>query len=205
MQSYLYIFNSDIYVHTFVLYCIQGTGSSTYQNAGYFGDYRAFLAVDGQLSPGNSGFYHSNLETYPWLKIDIRKPDDSDYEPQTINRVQIYQRCDANEIYHQTNFEVRANDGNPGTVYGSPRLVGGKFCGTYRAWFPTGGTSFTVPCPTPIASAKEVWIQNTTLHSHGGGWPNYGGGQWNSYTGNAPAQNSNWPVAFLMINEVVLY
>ena len=133
------------------MYYIQGTGSSTYQNAGYFGDYRAFLAVDGQLSPGNSGFYHSNLETYPWLKIDIRKPDDSDYVPQTINRVQIYQRCDANEIYHQTNFEVRANDGAPGTVYGSPRLVGGKFCGTYRAWFPTGGTSFTVPCPTPVA------------------------------------------------------
>ena len=99
------------------------------------------------------------------LRIDLRKPDDSDYVPKTINRVQIYQRCDANEIYHQTNFEVRANDGNPGTVYGSPSLVGGKFCGTYRAWFPTGGTSFTVPCQTPVADAKGMDSENHSSQS----------------------------------------
>ena len=52
---------------------------------------------------------------------------------------------------------------------------------------------------------KELWIQQTTLHSHGSGWPNYNGNRWNSFSGNAPAQNSNLPVSFMMINEVVVY
>jgi len=185
------------------LYC-QASASSQYANTGYFGDYRAYLAVDGFLAPGNSGFYHSNLETYPWLKIEFKKVADNAADAKDVNRVQIYQRCDANELYHQTNFEVRATD-TPGKIFGTPRLTGGKFCGTTSQVFFTGGTSFTVPCPTPVTGAKEVWIQKTTLHSHGSGWPNYNGNQWNSYTGNSPAQNSNWPVCFLMINEVVIY
>ena len=181
------------------------TGSSTYTHRGYPGDYRAYLAVDGFLSPGNSGFYHSHYEAYPWLKIDIMKPDLSDFEPKEIKRVQVFQRCDANELYHPTNFDVRVNDGDPGTVYANPRLTGGKICGTRTFMFFSGGTQFMVPCAAPIPDAKEVFIQKTTLHSHGQGWPGYGGGQWNSYTGNSPAQNSNVPACFLMINEVVLY
>jgi len=183
----------------------RATGSSTYTHRGYPGDYRAYLAVDGFLSPGNSGFYHSHYEAYPWLKIDIMKPDLSDFEPKEIKRVQVFQRCDANELYHPTSFDVRVNDGDPGTVYANPRLVGGKVCGTRTFMYFSGGTQFMVPCAAPIPDAKEVFIQKTTLHSHGQGWPGYGGGQWNSYTGNSPAQNSNVPACFLMINEVVLY
>ena len=52
-------------------------GSSVYHNAGFFGDYNPYLAVDGKLSPGNSGFYHSSLESYPYLKIVLRNPDGS--------------------------------------------------------------------------------------------------------------------------------
>ena len=197
--------------YLFVL-CILARGSSTYTNPGYYGDYNAYQATDGQLTPGNSGFFHSNLEPYPWLQIRLRKPDNSAPEPKPITRVVIYQRCDANELYHSTNFEVKIAESGAETdptkqVIPQPRLVGGKFCGTTRQVFFTGGTQFTVPCTptTAAADAEEVWIQKTTLHSHGGGWPNYAGNQWNSYTGNSPAQNSNWPVCFLMINEVVLY
>ena len=164
------------------------------------------MAVDGQLSPGNSGFYHSNLEPYPWLKIDLKKGDNSDYLAKPVARVEVYQRCDANELYHQTSFDIRGTEDQAATpLYPAPRLVGGKICSTTNQVFFTGGTKFTVPCPTPIMDAKEIWIQKTTLHSHGSGWPNYNGNAWNSYSGNAPAQNSNWPVAFMMVNEVVLY
>ena len=68
-----------------------------------------------------------------------------------------------------------------------------------------GGTKFTVPCVPAVAAAFHVWIQKTTLHSTGAGWPGFNGNQWNSWTGSAPAQNTPNPVAFLMINEVVLY
>ena len=189
---------------------VSAQGSSVYTNGGFFGDYNAYLAADGQLSPGNSGFYHSNLEPYPALRIELKKPDNSDYVAQKITRVVVYQRCDANELYHQTAFDVKISK-DPATpadaIIPSPRLVGGVYCGNSRQLFFTGGTQFTVPCSATAAAldAKEVWIQKTTLHSHGGGWPNYNGNQWNSYSGNSPAQNSNWPVAFLMINEVVLY
>ena len=142
------------------------------------------------------------------MRIQLRKPDNSDFEPKDVNRVEIYQRCDANELYHQTAFEVKWTDDptdNAKAVIPSPRLVGGKYCSTTNQVFFTGGTKFLVPCRATATAAKEVWIQKTTLHSHGGGWAGYNGNQWNAYTGNAPAQNSNLPVAFLMINEVVLY
>ena len=181
------------------------TGSSVYRHNGFPGDYNAYLAVDGFLSPGNSGFYHSHYEAYPWLKIDSMKADLSDFEPKEIKRVQVYQRCDANERYHPRSYEVRVNDGDPETIYAAPRLVGGKICGTRTFQFGFGGTSFTIPCATPISDAKEVWIQGTTLYSHGQGWPGYGSGQWNNWNGNSPAQNSNVPCNFLAINEVVLY
>ena len=138
----------------------------------------------------------------------MRKPDNSDYEPKPITRVVIYQRCDANKLYHRTNFEVKRSedlDDPTKAIVPQPRLIGGKFCGRTSQIFFTGGTQFTVPCLAPPVTAKEVWIQKTTLHSQGNGWPGYNGNQWNSYTGNAPAQNSAWPVCFLMINEVVLY
>ena len=190
----------------FDVYFSSAYASSVYANAGYFGDYNAYLAVDGQLSPGNSGFFHSNLEPYPSLQIQLRKPDNSDYMAKDVSRVEIFQRCDANELYHQTAFEVRWTDdvaANP--VVPSPRLVLGKICGTTRQYFFTGSTKFLVPCVAKAVAAQEVWITKTTLHSHGNGWPGYNGNQWNSYTGTAPAQNSAWPVAFLMINEVTLY
>jgi len=184
----------------------KATGSSVYRHAPYYGIYEAYTAVDGQLAPGNSGFYHSTLEPYPWLKIEFVKPDQVTPEPKEVKRVEIYQRCDANELYHQTAFDIRGTEDQAATpLYARPQLTGGKFCSTTTQVFFTGGTKFTVPCPTPIAAAKEVWIQKTTLHSHGAGWPNYNGNRWNSWTGNSPAQNSNWPVAFLMINEIVFY
>ena len=184
----------------------KASGSSAYQNYGYWGDYNPYLAVDGSLSPGSSGFYHSNLEPYPWLKIDLRKADNSDYLAKPVARVEVFQRCDANELYHQTSFDIRGTDDQSTTpLYPAPRLVGGKTCSTTSQVFFTGGTKFTVPCTTPIMDAKEIWIQKITLHSHGSGWPNYNGNGWNGYSGSSPAQNSNWPVAFMMVNEVVLY
>ena len=184
-------------------------GSSVYANAGYFGNYGAWQAVDGQLSPGNSGFYHSNLQGYPWLKIQLRKPDNTDFEPKEITRIDVFQRCDANELYHQTAFEIKysedVTDAPAKAVIPTPRLVGGKYCATTQQVFFTGGTKFTVVCRPKTAAAQEIYIGKTTMHSHGNGWSGFAGNQWNSYTGNAPAQNSAWPVAFLMINEITLY
>ena len=146
------------------------------------------------------------MEPYPSLRIQLRKPDDTDFEPKPITRVVIYQRCDANELYNRTDFEVKISE-DPAdaakAVVPGPKLIGGLYCGRTSQTFFTGGTQFTVPCVAPASTtaAKQVWIRITTLHSHGGGWPNFAGNQWNSYTGNAPAQN----VAFLMINEVTLY
>ena len=183
------------------------TGSSTYGWFGYYGDYQAFNAIDGQLSPGNSGFFHSNYEAYPWLKIEITDAAGA-LSAKTINRVQIYQRCDANEIYHQTSFVVLGAK-DVGGVIPTPRLqlngANGLACGQTTQWFFTGGTNFAVVCAAPIAAIKEVWIQKMTLHSHGAGWPGFAGGRWNTYTGSAPAQNANVPAAFLMINHVVIY
>ena len=66
------------------------------------------------------------------MKIQLRKPDNSDYEPQDITRLVIYQRCDANELYHSTAFEIKwSEDPDSGDitkgVFPSPRLVGGKY------------------------------------------------------------------------------
>jgi hypothetical protein len=204
MLKDFFAYNKNGNISTFLTISAQGT--SVYRHAPYYGDYSAYLAVDGQLSPGNSGFYHSSLEPYPALKIKFVKADQIEAaDGQEIKRVEIYQRCDANELYHRTSFEIRGDTTDPPTVYTSPRLVGGKICATTTQGFTTGGTKFTVPCPVPVAAAKAVWIQKTTLHSHGQGWPNFNGNRWNSFTGNAPAQNTNAPVCFLMINEVVLY
>ena len=90
-------------------------------------------------------------------------------------------------------------------VIATPRLVGGAYCSNTRQVFFTGGTKFTVFCFEKTKPAKEIYISKTTLHSHGNGWPGFNGNQWNSYTGNAPAQNSPWPVAVVMINEITLY
>jgi len=144
------------------------------------------------------------------LKIELRKPDNSDYEPKDVYKVEIYLRCDVSDLYHEDHWEVRGTD-DPydKPVSATPRFVGGQICGTMRMKAFTGGTKFTIVCTAPIMGAKEIWIQKTrlptTLHSHGSGWPNFNGNQWNSYTGNAPAQNSNWLVTEMAINEVVLY
>ena len=137
-----------------------------------------------------------------FVKADQITPADAGKD---IKRVEIYQRCDANELYHRTSFEIRGDPDLDGSVYPSPRMIGGKICATTTQGFTTGGTKFTVPCTPMVTAAKAVWIQKTTLHSHGAGWPNFNGNRWNSWTGNAPAQNTNAPVCFLMINEVVLY
>ena len=100
------------------------------------------------------------------------KPDRSDFEPKEIKRVQVYQRYDANELYHLASYVVKVND-DPGTVFPAPRLVGGKVCGTRTFQFGFGGTSFMIPCAAPILDVKEVWIQRTTRHSHGQGLPGY--------------------------------
>merc|ERR1739848_329640 len=180
---------------------------SVYRHAPFYGDYSPYLAVDGQLSPGNSGFYHSTLEPYPALKISLVKADQITPVDagKDINRVEIYQRCDANELYHRTSFDIRGDTVNTGEVYTAPRLVKGKICAVTTQGFTNGGTKFTVPCVPAVAAAFHVWIQKTTLHSTGAGWPGFNGNQWNSWTGSAPAQNTPNPVAFLMINEVVLY
>jgi hypothetical protein len=89
------------------------------------------LAVDGVLSPGNSGFYHSSLEPYPWLKIELKKSDMTDYLAKPVARVEIYQRCDANELYHQTTFDIRGTEDQAVTpLYAAPRLIAGKVCST---------------------------------------------------------------------------
>ena len=69
---------------------ILATGSFVYTNVPFLGDYGAYYAVDGQLSHGNSGFFHSDLEGYPWLKIQLKLPDNSDFEPQDTIRVVTY-------------------------------------------------------------------------------------------------------------------
>merc|ERR1739848_712934 len=118
---------------------------SVYRHAPFYGDYSPYLAVDGQLAPGNSGFYHSTLEPYPWLKIEFVKPDQVTPEPKEVKRVEIYQRCDANELYHQTAFDIRGTEDQAATpLYARPQLTGGKFCSTTTQVFFTGGTKFTV-------------------------------------------------------------
>ena len=88
----------------------------------------------------------------------MRKPDNSDYEPTNVNRVEIYQRCDANEFYLQTTFDVRWSKDptdNAKAVIPSPRLAGGKYSGTTCQVFFTGGTKFLVPCRTTATATKE--------------------------------------------------
>ena len=69
---------------------ILATASSVHANVPFLRDYGAYYAVDGQLSRGNSGFFHFDLEGYPWLRIQLKLPDDSDFEPQDTSRVIIY-------------------------------------------------------------------------------------------------------------------
>ena len=187
-NSFVYINKGNIL--TFLT--VSAQGSSVYMRAPYFGDYSAYWAVDGQLSPGNSGFYHSSLEPYPSLKISFVKADQITPVDTgiTLNRVEIYQRCDANELYHHTSFEIRGAH-SPGEIYRSPELVGGEICATTTQGFATGGIKFTVACTSPLENITEVWIQKTNLHSHGAGWPGFNGNRWNSWSGNSAAKNTN--------------
>ena len=106
------------------------------------------MAVDGALSPGNSGFFHSNLELYPWLRVDFVEEDlETKYEkkPITLRRVQVYQRCDAHELYHRTNYQIHGDEmKDKDTVYDvSPKpLSGGRICATTSQMFSTGGMVF---------------------------------------------------------------
>jgi len=173
-------------------------GSSTLRHANGNVNYQAYLAVDGQLAGGNHGFFHSSLESYPWLKISFMQGDQRTPKPMTVTRVEIYQRCDATELYHQTNFDIRGTDDQETTpLYAGPRLTGGKICSRNQVQS-TGDTKFTFPCRTPIEAAKEIWIQKTTVPMYGAGWPN-------SARGNGGGRRSNVPVSFLMINEVVVF
>ena len=132
------------------------SASSVYPH-GYFNEqgrfdfYSPHLAVDGLLAPGNTGFFHSNIQPYPWLKIEFRQPEKFPgsagplpaFEPINLHRVEIYQRCDANELYHQTTYEIRyetQKDIDIGNgVVPLPRLHGGKICATTNQVFFTGG------------------------------------------------------------------
>ena len=81
----------------------------------------------------------------------------TDYLAKPVARVEIYQRCDANELYHQTTFDIRGNEDQAVTpLYAAPRLIAGKVCSTTSQVFFSGGTKFTVPCPTPIPDVKEI-------------------------------------------------
>ena len=122
------------------------TGSTVYQDPYGFGNYDASLAVDGQISTGNSGFYHSNLEHYPYLRIQFRKPDDSDYfAPIDLSKVVIHQRCNyAEEVYHQTQYEIRYTtkkdlDNYGQRVHANSKLFGGKLCAITSPVLITGG------------------------------------------------------------------
>ena len=42
------------------------------QRLGYWGRNNEWLAMDTSISPGNTGFYHSNQEPYPALTITLR-------------------------------------------------------------------------------------------------------------------------------------
>merc|ERR1711894_201532 len=79
-------------------------------------------------------------------------------------RVVVYQRCDANELYHQTTFDVKISK-DPATpadaIIPSPRLVGGVYCGNSRQLFFTGGTQFTVPCSSTAMAADGQIITET--------------------------------------------
>merc|ERR1712055_497769 len=122
----------------------KASASSVYGHAPFYGDYKAYLAVDGQLASGNSGFYHSNLEAYPWLKIELVEADYVTPNPMDVKIVELYQRCDANELYHQTAFDIRGTEDQATTpLYASPQLTGGKLCNTMTSTFYTGGTKFT--------------------------------------------------------------
>ena len=128
-----YIRRSEV-ISTFSFLFLLAEGSSDYRNQRYIGDYNAYLAADGQLSPGNSGFYHSHLEPYLALRIHLRTHDNSDFEAKKVSRVEIYLRCDPNELYHQNAFDVKGTDDPTDitkAVIPSPRLVGGKYCGTF--------------------------------------------------------------------------
>ena len=97
-------------LHPTILYSVSPIScTSQYSNANvsFLGDYEAYHAVDGRLSPENSEFFHSDLEVDPWLRIQLKLPDNSDFEPQDIPVVVMYQRCDANELCHQTAFETK--------------------------------------------------------------------------------------------------
>ena len=71
---------------------ILAAGVSVYANVSFLGDYDAYHAVDGRLSPENSDFFHSDLEVDPCLRIQLKLPDNSDFEPHDILEVVMYQR-----------------------------------------------------------------------------------------------------------------
>lgn len=186
--------------------------SSVYQDPNHIGDYGPWNAVDGYLAPDNSGFFHSNYDTYPWLIIQffdaavsppVAKEGSTD---PGITHIDVYQRCDANELYHRTQFDAwYGEEHGKISTFNSPLLSGGKRFGVQNVQMYTSGTKFTISAANRMAvkTAKEVGIQKRTLHSHGRGWPNYNGNNMNRYSGNAPAQNSNVPAAFLMVNEII--
>ena len=128
------------------------------------------------------------------MRIQLKLPDNSDFEPQDITRMVDYQRFDANEPYHQTAFETKGmeypNDAPAIGVIPTPRLVGGIHCATTRQVFFTEGTQVTVPCAPKAVAAKEIHISKTTHNNHDNGLPGYAGNQLNSFIGPAPAQNS---------------
>lgn len=183
-------------------------GSCEYQgyNYGFTGPYSDDFAVDGMIVPWNSGFFHSCYCTYPWLKVTFYNANFAAVTAlaDPVKAVVVTQRCDANSIYHYTQFESRwsPDEHGIGAFGGCNRLTAGNVCGIYSGVMFAGCSQFQIACAAPAAAAKEFSLQKLTLHSHGQGWPNYGSGQWNAWSGNSPAQNANVPASFLMVNEI---
>lgn len=179
------------------------------------GVFSAAHAVDGSFAQGNDGFYKSQLELYPTLRIQLRKPDDSDFtlfDP-VVKRVEIYLRCDANMIFEQAIYEVRMSvdpTDNVEAVIHAPRLKGGIFCGRTVYNIGKHGGKLTINCDpeTRDKYIKEVWIQKMVIGPNSI-YPTFNQNQWNSYTGKpADKTKTNFvgvSPTTLEINEVLIY
>lgn len=182
-------------------YCT-ATASSVLQTADAR-NYNPDRALTGKLSLGNHGFFHSAMESYPWLKIkflDLEK-NDGTLKPIDVSRVQIFDRCDEPEIfeyaytvtaYTQDDIDKQLDYCNP-HCYSNGR---GTLLGIKRIWNLKAGGITTIATPNklrrieePIEDVVAIVIQKTAFYKRGMGVP----GQ------------SKSPETFMMVNEVIVY
>ena len=142
-----------------------------------------------------------------WIKLTFTS-DAALTTPKTstakVGTIVLVTRCDANSLYHYTQLRAMVSAA-AGTIQAYAGAYGpittGTLCGDWGGACFTGCCQVSITCAT-AAVQQELSVQKLTLHSYGGGWPNYGSGIWNQWSGNSPAQNSNVPANFLMINEI---